>query len=93
MRFNALWMSVSALAVAWSGAATAATADTAASNTSSASSTVQELVITAERREVNLQKAAIAATVLTGADIISKGVVTVDQLQFLAPSLTVKSGA
>jgi len=90
MRFHALWMSVSALAVAWSGVAVAATADTAASNTG-AGSTVQELVITAERREVNLQKSAIAATVLTGADLIKNGVVTVDQLQFLAPSLTVNN--
>jgi iron complex outermembrane receptor protein len=91
MRFHALWMSASALAVAWSGAAVAATADASASNTGATSSMVQEVVITAERREVSLQKSAIAATVLSGADLIKNGVVTVDQLQFLAPSLTVNN--
>ncbi len=52
---------------------------------------VEELVVTAERREVNLQAAPIAATVLSGADLTKKGVVGVDQLQFVAPSVTVSS--
>src|SRR6202012_1680046 len=55
------------------------------------STTVQELVVTAERRSTNLQKTAIAATVLTGKDILKNPVFTVDQLQFLAPSLTVNN--
>ena len=52
-------------------------------------STVAEVVVTAERRTVNLQKAPVAATVLTGADLVKKGVVGVDQLQFISPDLTV----
>ncbi len=48
-----------------------------------------ELVVTAERRTVSLQKSSVAATVLTGDDLVKKGVVTVDQLQFVSPNLTV----
>ena len=50
---------------------------------------VGEVVITAERRTINLQKAPVAATVLSGADLVKKGVVSVDQLQFISPDLTV----
>ena len=82
-----LWLLTSAMALAWCGAANAQTATT---DTSKAS-TVKEVVITAERRTTNLQKTAIAATVLTGADLTAKGVFTVDQLQFVSPSLTVNN--
>ena len=76
-------VSLAALAVA--GAAHAQ----AASGSAPAATEVQELVVTAERRSVNLQKAPVAATVLTGADLTKKGVVNVDQLQFVSPDLTV----
>ena len=76
-------VSLAALAVA--GAAHAQTA----SGSAPAATEVQELVVTAERRSVNLQKAPVAATVLTGADLTKKGVVNVDQLQFVSPDLTV----
>ena len=56
-----------------------------------ANTATQDVVITAERRSVNLQKSAIAATVLTGSDLLKKGVVTVDQLQFVTPNLTVQN--
>jgi iron complex outermembrane recepter protein len=48
-------------------------------------------VITAERRTTALQKTAIAAKVVTGKDLIAQHVVTVDQLQFISPSLTVNN--
>src|SRR6185312_2169681 len=100
MKISVLWLSASALAFAWGGAATAQTAAAASSAPSHArpessgsesSGTVQELVVTAERREVSLQKAPVAATVLTGQDLVKKGVFTVDQLQFVSPSLTVNN--
>jgi iron complex outermembrane receptor protein len=53
--------------------------------------TVKEVVVTAERRNTALQKTPIAATVLTGADLIKNGVFTVDELQFVSPSLTVNN--
>jgi iron complex outermembrane receptor protein len=90
MRIHALWLSASVLALGWGGAAAAQTSSTAASSNSS-SGTVGEVVVTAERRSTNLQKTPIAATVLTGKDLIKNGVFTVDQLQFVSPSLTVNN--
>jgi iron complex outermembrane receptor protein len=50
-----------------------------------------DIVITAERRSTSLQRTGVAATVLTGEDLIKKSVNTVDQLQFATPSLTVNN--
>ncbi|MGC1302144.1 MAG: TonB-dependent receptor [Caulobacteraceae bacterium] len=55
------------------------------------STQVQEVVVTAERRTTNLQQTPIAATVLTQDDLQKRGVFTVDQLQFVSPSLTVNN--
>ncbi|THD59641.1 TonB-dependent receptor [Phenylobacterium sp.] len=89
MKIHTLWLSASALALAWSGVASAQTTASASRDTSGA--TVQELIVTAERRNENLQQTAIAATVLTGKDLQKQGIVTVDQLQFISPSLTVNN--
>ncbi|MGH7017430.1 MAG: TonB-dependent receptor [Caulobacteraceae bacterium] len=51
--------------------------------------TVGEIVVTAERRTMNLQKTPIAVTVLDQTDLIRNGVFTIDQLQFVSPSLAV----
>jgi iron complex outermembrane receptor protein len=56
-----------------------------------ASGKLEEIVVTAERRTENLQTAAIAATVLTGEELAARGVGVVDQLQFIAPSVTVNN--
>ena len=53
--------------------------------------TVSEVVVTADRRSTNLQTTAVAATVLSQDDLARNGVVTVDQLQFVAPSVTVNN--
>lgn len=50
-----------------------------------------EIVVTAERRSVSLQRAPVAASVLTGEDLTRKGVNGVEQLQFATPSLTVNT--
>ncbi|HEY2068898.1 MAG TPA: TonB-dependent receptor [Rhizomicrobium sp.] len=76
-----LSVSVFALASGWGFAAHAQSTTT--------KSGVEEVVVTAERRHENLQKTAISATVLTGADLTNKNVLTVDQLQFNMPSVTV----
>jgi iron complex outermembrane receptor protein len=88
MKIHALWLGASALALAWSGGAAA---QTAAPKGGASATALPELVVVAERRETNLQKAPIAATVLNQADLIKRGVFTVDQLQFVAPSLTVNN--
>jgi hypothetical protein len=64
MRFQALWLSASALALGWTGGAAAQTATPPGQGGPGASTAVQELVITAERRSTALQKTAIAANLL-----------------------------
>ncbi|MGH7023270.1 MAG: TonB-dependent receptor [Caulobacteraceae bacterium] len=90
MKSHALCLGVSALSLTWSGLALAQTsapppARQAAANTTS----LQEVVVTAERRTTALQKTAIAASVLTGKELLARHVLTIDQLQFITPSLTV----
>lgn len=93
MKIHALWLSASVCALAWAGAAAAQTQ--AAGSTppagQSSANQVSEVVVTAERRTTNLQTTAIAATVLTQSDLMRDGVTTVDQLQFVSPSLTVNN--
>jgi iron complex outermembrane receptor protein len=95
MRTAFLWAGASAAAFAWCGQAQAEAAqpDSVQPSTTSASaeSRSSEIVITARRRSENLMKTAISGTVLTGADLANKGVVTVDALQFAAPSITVNN--
>src|ERR1700734_3723230 len=50
-----------------------------------------EIVITAERRTENLDQVAIAASVIQGADLGSRGVLNLDDLGSLAPSLNVQN--
>jgi iron complex outermembrane receptor protein len=88
MKIHGLWVSASALAFAWCGVAGAQTTAPPTRGDTSAS-VVPELLVTAERRSTALQKTPIAATVLTGQDLVKRGVFTVDQLQFVSPSLTV----
>ena len=58
---------------------------------SSSDGTVETVVVTAERRTENLQTTAIAATVLSGADLVNKGIVNVDSLQFAVPNVTINN--
>jgi iron complex outermembrane receptor protein len=70
----------------------AANAQSAAPTTqANPDSTLSEVVVTAERRHTDLQQTPIAATVLSGADLSSMGVVTVDQLMFATPGATVNN--
>jgi len=50
-----------------------------------------EIVVTAERRATNLQRTAVAATVLAADDLHQKSITSADQLQFASPSLTVNN--
>jgi iron complex outermembrane receptor protein len=50
-----------------------------------------EIVVTAERRNTDLQRTPIAASVLTGDDVANAGVTTVDQLQFISPGAVVNN--
>lgn len=52
---------------------------------------LQEVVVTAERRQENLQTTAISAMVLNSRDLVQKGVVTLEDLQNASPSLSITS--
>jgi iron complex outermembrane receptor protein len=53
-------------------------------------SKVESVVVTAERRTVDLQKTSVQATVLTGDDLKKRNINTLDQLQFTTPDLTIQ---
>jgi len=56
-------------------------------------SELQEVVVTAERRVENLQRTPVAATVLSGEQLVDKGVVQMADLQNAAPSLSITNAA
>ncbi|NYT41797.1 TonB-dependent receptor plug domain-containing protein [Sphingomonas sp. R-74633] len=91
------WLTVSAVALMTAGAAQAQTTDTttdpttAAKADDSASDPSSQIVVTAERRSTSLQRTGVAATVLTGQDLVKKSINGVEQLQFATPSLTVNT--
>ena len=95
MRTAILWTGVSAAALAWCAQAQAqapTTTPVQPANPSAGSQPAgEDIVITARRRSENIMKTAISGTVLTGTDLTNKGVVTVDALQFAAPSITVNN--
>jgi iron complex outermembrane receptor protein len=78
------------LAHADDAAPAAATAAAVAGQAASSAPTVGELVITAQRREENLQNVPISATVVTGSQLRSKGVVGVQDLQDITPGLSIQ---
>ena len=87
-----LWITASAVALLWNGAAQAQEADPAETKADKDQAAVLgDVVVTAERRTSNLQTTAVAATVLSGEDLTAKGVLSLDQLQFAAPSTTVQN--
>ena len=84
-----IWISTSAIALLWCGAANAQQAGTPQQEPDA--SALEDVVVTAERRTRNLQETPIAAAVLSGEQLASKGVSTVEQLQFSMPSVTVQN--
>ena len=77
--------------IATSLPAGAQSAPAAGQESENGASVFDEIIVTAERRSTNLQTTAISATVMTGEDVANKGVSTVDQLQFISPSVAVNN--
>jgi iron complex outermembrane receptor protein len=69
----------------------AAIATIAFAQTAIADEKIETVVVTAERRTTDAQKTAIAVTVLGAQDLRDKHINTIDQLQFVSPSLTVNN--
>ncbi|WEK58212.1 MAG: TonB-dependent receptor [Candidatus Brevundimonas phytovorans] len=87
-----LWITTSVAALLWAGAAQAQdVANRPTVQADDAAVTVEEVVVTAERRTSNLQTTAVAATVLSGESLADRGVFSLEQLQFVAPSTTVQN--
>ena len=57
------------------------------------SAALSEIVVTAQQRGENLQKAAVAVDVVQGADLVKAGVNGVDALDKLVPALVIENGA
>lgn len=89
MRNHSVWLSATVLASAWCGEAQAQTASAPTSAVTDVPPAAGEIIVTAQRRSENLMTTPISASVLTGKDLANKGVITVDQLQFNMPSVTV----
>lgn len=77
------------------GAALAQTSATATDTAEAPADSIglQEIVVTAQQRNENLQKAAVPLSVVTGEDLRASGIVGVDTLQKSVPALQVGSGA
>lgn len=98
---RARWLGLTLLTLPWCGAIQAQTtapqssadSDQAAqkSKTSNGVTTLKVVTVSAERRDEALQTTPIAATVLTGDDLLNRGINVVDQLQFTTPSATVNN--
>lgn len=89
-RRGRLYASACTLALALAAGGVARAADPAGgAGDSVRSTTVADVVVTAERRPVSLQTAPLAASVMTGDTLEQKGVQSLDDLQFHTPSLTV----
>lgn len=87
-----LWITTSAAVLLWAGAAQAQQAPvTTGPAAEQQDTTLDDVVVTAERRTTNLQETAVAATVLSGAELENRGVTSLEQLQFVAPSTTVQN--
>lgn len=63
----------------------------AAAQSTDLATTSADIVVTAERRSTSLQRTGVAATVLSGEDLVRKSINSVEQLQFASPSLTVNT--
>ncbi len=84
-----LCLSTSVLALVFSGAAHAQS--TGSSTDATAGGSIETVVVTAERRNEDLMKTPISADVINGVDLQAKGVLKVDDLQFVSPAVTVNN--
>ncbi len=95
MKMGVRLIGMSALAFMWCEVAIAQAPPADPGSTSSqaeASAPDQdEIIVTATRRTENLMQTAISGSVLTGDDLVNKGVVNVDALQFATPSIVVNN--
>jgi iron complex outermembrane receptor protein len=90
LKNNLLRLSISALFMGVAASSLAQEVSTA-QNPEKIDKSLEIIEVTAERRVVNLQKSPLAASVLQGEELEKLGIVSVDQLQFAMPSVTVNN--
>jgi iron complex outermembrane receptor protein len=83
MKTYALLLSASALVINWAGSAWAQT------NKNEDAQMLETVTVTAQRRSENLMQTSISASVITGEQLSNKSIVKVDDLQFVAPQVTI----
>ena len=95
MRLRSCWLGVSVLALLSTGQAVAQSvpADPGASTEQAESPAPEQgdIIVTARRRNENLQTTPLSGSVLSGTDLANKGVSSVDALQFATPSVVVNN--
>jgi iron complex outermembrane recepter protein len=69
-----------------------AAGDQQGSNVSEADGGLEEIVVTAQKREQNLQNVPVAVTAITADTLINRNVSTISDIPRLAPSLTITQG-
>ncbi len=69
---------------------TAPSADAASANATPGQEGLGDIIVTAQRRSENLQRAAVAVSVVQGADLVAAGITQPGRLGELAPALTVQ---
>ena len=50
---------------------------------------LEEIIVTAQRRETDLSRTALAASVISGQDIVDRGIRDLVELQYATPSLII----
>lgn len=86
---------VSMLAIAaglWSGAALAQDVPAAPPAAEAEQGGLVDIVVTAQRREENLQRTAVAVDVLSGSELVDRGVSQPQELEKIVPALRVLAG-
>ncbi len=68
----------------------APSSEAASANTTPGQEGLGDIIVTAQRRAENLQRAAIAVSVVQGSDLVTAGITQPDRLGELAPALTIQ---
>lgn len=80
-----------AISVMLAGVSVPALAQSAGNEEQASEGGLAEIVVTAERREQNLQNVPISATVLSGEELQRKGVTNLNDIQQVAPSIAINT--
>jgi iron complex outermembrane recepter protein len=86
---RALAGSASATALLWLSAMPANAAPAPPTTAAATPDVVAEIIVTGERHPEKLQKISIAAVALSGEELQQRGVISIDDLQYVSPSITV----